>query len=109
MSIFSDGVFGPTSGSYSIANSVYQGSGSVVTSAFLDQQAFGQAQNLPLTGGLLNASGYYLTFEDSITGNVRNVDTTLTVVPEPTNLFAFALTLCFGIGAVYFVRKNRTS
>jgi hypothetical protein len=118
---YSDGAFGPTTGTYTLSTLGPGAGGSVFSSAYLGTNYFGQTT--PLGGstdvypytinatGSINANNYYLTLADVITGSENSVDSNLTVtsVPEPTNLLAYASVLLpFGIGARRFLRKDRT-
>jgi hypothetical protein len=117
---YSDGSFGPTSGGYTLSTGGPATGGPIVSSAFLGGSVF--SQTTPLGGstdvapftinatGAINASSYFLTLEDHISGSEVSVDTTLTVVPESTTVIAAALMLLpLGIGAVRSLRKEQTA
>lgn len=107
---YSDGPFGPSTGTYTMTTLGPAVGGPVTTTAYGGANYFSQL--LPLGGSLdtypftvnipvtptppgLATSPYYLTIEDAITGSVVSLSSTLTVtsVPEPGNLMAFALAL----------------
>jgi hypothetical protein len=119
---YSDGTFGPTTGIYTLLTTGPQAGGSVVSSAYMGTNFFGQT--VPLGGSLdaapfvinatgsINSSSYYLTLGDVITGSEVGVDGffSVTSVPEPTNLMTIALVLVpIGIGAKRFLRKSRAA
>jgi hypothetical protein len=120
---YSDGGpgFGPSGGSFFLTTALGSGtSGSISTSAYVGSSAFdtstllgGSADVIGQTtingsGPFSGASGYYLTIQDVINGNVSSADTTLSVVPEPTTVVAAALMLLpLGIGAARCLRKDR--
>jgi hypothetical protein len=100
---FTEGIFGPSSGSYSLSLTGTSG----VT-------AFGYMNSTLLTGGTINSgnSTYYLTLEDVISGQSESSDATLTVsaVPEANTIAAGALMLLpLGIGAIRAIRKERVA
>ena len=99
---FTEGVFGPSSGSYSIG----------VTGT--PSSAFAYMDSTLLTGGTINSgnSTYYLTLEDVINGPSESTDATLRVsaVPEANTIAAGALMLLpLGIGAIRAIRKERVA
>jgi hypothetical protein len=116
---YSDGTFGPTTGTYTLLTLGPNNGGPVVSSAYMGTNFFDQTVPLggstdafPLTinsTGSINSSSYYLTLADVITGSEAGVDSffTVTSVPEPTNLMAIALVLIpLGIGAKRLLRKG---
>ena len=111
---YSDGLFGPTSGSYSL--STYAGTGSVAFQAYLGSSYYTPSgtQNLLANGILNSASSYYLTIEQSITGSgvPTAISTTseLSVVPEPSTVVGAALMLVpLGVSAVRSWRKSHNA
>jgi len=117
---YSDGTFGPTTGGYILQTTGPASGGPVFTSAGISSTVFGNASNLGgstdvfpytlnATGGITSTS-YYLTIEDSITGSMTSIDSSITVVPETTTVVAAALMLLpLGIGAVRSLRKEQAS
>lgn len=119
---------GPQSSTQNNGSSTYAGySGSVFGNA---SNLGGSANSAPYTlnasGSLVSSSLYYLTMLTTVFGNTANsyynnvtqqttygygvasLDSTLTVVPEPTTVAAAALMLLpLGIGAVRSLRKER--
>lgn len=117
---YSDGSFGPTKGTYALSTTGPAFGGPVSTSAYLGTTYFdqstllgGSTDNSPYTlnaAGNIDASSYYLTIEDVITGNVVSVDSKLSTVPEPSTLVAALLMLLpLGMSASRCLRRDRTA
>jgi len=104
---YSDGTFGPTGGNYVLQTTGPAVGGPVVSSAYLDTTVFGQTTSLggstdgfPLTvnaTGTINASSYYLTRADSISGTVVSLDSHLTVPDGGATVMLLGIALS-GVG-----------
>jgi hypothetical protein len=104
---YSDGLFGPTGGTYMLDTTGPGTGGPVVTSAYLDTTVFGQTTALggstdgfPFTvnaTGSLNAGSYYLTLEDSITGSETSVDSSISVPDGGATVMLLGIALS-GVG-----------
>lgn len=115
---YSDGTFGPSAAPYTLTTFGPASGGPVVTSAYWDSTVFGTTYSLggstdvyPSTvnaAGTLIADNYYLTLQDTITGNALSLDSEFSVVPEPATFVAGALLLVpLGISIGRILRKHR--
>lgn len=115
---YSNGPFGPSSGSYVL--STYVSSGTVVSTAYGGTSDFDLTSNL---GGSSDTAGavtvnttgqgttltpYYLTLEDLITGSEVSADSSFRTIPETSTVLAGSLMLLpLGVGVLRSLRKER--
>ena len=89
---YSDGAFGPTTAGYSLVTTGPASGGPITSSAYLGSTFFSQTTTLASSvdvypfivngTGLINASSYYLTLEDVISGSEVSVDSHFITVPD---------------------------
>jgi len=112
---YSDGSFGPTVGTYTLATTGPANGGPVTTSAYLGSSLFATTTTLAsgvdaypfvINGsGIINSNSYYLTLEDLIVGSEVSVDSHFSTLSVPDG-GATVILLGIALSGIGLLRKK---